>query len=36
VSLQIRKDFDEGKELVLSVLKAMSDEKIVASKVASS
>lgn len=29
---QIRKDFEEGKELVLSVLKAMEDEKIVASK----
>lgn len=29
---QIRKDFEDGKELVLSVLKAMEEEKIVASK----
>lgn len=29
---QIRKDFEDGKELTLSVLKAMDDEKIIASK----
>lgn len=29
---QIRKDFEEGKELVISVLKAMDEEKIIASK----
>lgn len=32
LSEQIRNDFDEGKELCLSVLKAMTEEKIVASK----
>ena len=31
---QIRSDFDEGKELVVSVLKAMDDEKIIAVKTA--
>lgn len=30
---QIRKDFEDGKDLVLSVLKALDDEKIIASKV---
>lgn len=30
---QIRKDFEEGKELLISVLKAMDDEKIIACKV---
>lgn len=30
----IRNDFEEGKELVISVLKAMGEEKIIASKVA--
>jgi translation initiation factor 5A len=31
---QIQKDFEDGKELTLSVLKAMEDEKIIASKAA--
>ena len=31
----MRTDFEEGKELVVSVLKAMGEEKIVASKIAS-
>jgi Eukaryotic elongation factor 5A hypusine, DNA-binding OB fold len=32
--VQIRTDFEAGKELVVSVLKAMTDEKIVAAKAA--
>eukprot|EP00892_Ulva_mutabilis_P011259 jgi/Ulvmu1/8505/UM044_0039.1 len=33
LSDQMRKDFEDGKELVISVLKAMDEEKIIASKV---